>query len=339
MLGGDEAFAVGTGGLGAEGDPNAIDSLRDLCTTFAPEGPFLEGGGGKGSDDFLAGLSPPLWLGGGSTGAQEEDATPGAPHGDPWDPNDLAFASSVMNPGAEGAPFGPPLPWEEGRADPVEGVVDTLALLGDLDALLQKEGRGDIGVVDKTSPGKDPEGGITAGPDSTDGPPPPPPSDDEPAGGTTPENGKARQGEGRRGGKKKKARGSTTRGNCAAQKQAAPRPRNNLTVPRDSPRAFPKNNLTVPRDSPRAFPKNRRTYFNGPISTIDSVKKRQDKAEEAVTRHAKWLRLYAEEATRRAREFGDAAPGLIAAERSKIAAVDIRTVDGSWLVPGIPAEE
>lgn len=320
MLGGGEAFAVGTGGLGAEGDPDAIDLLRDLCTTFPPESPFVEGGGGKGSDDLFAGRSPPLWLGGGSTGAQEEDATPGAPHGDAWDPNDPTFASSAMNLGAEGAPFGPPLPWEEGRADPVEGLVDTIALLGDLDALLQKEGRGDIGVVDKTSPGKDPEGGITAGPDSTDGPPPPPPSDDEPAGGTTPENGKARQGEGRRGGKKKNARGSTTRGNCAAQKQAA-------------------NNLTVPRNSPRAFPTNPRTYFNGPISTIDSVKKRQDEAKAAVTRHAEWLRLYAEEATRRAREFGDAAPGLIAAKRRKIGAVDIRTVDGSWWVPGIPAEE
>ena len=321
LLEGGEAFAVGTGGLGAEGDPGAIDSLRDLCTTFPPESSFVEGGGGKGNHNHFAGLSPPLWLGGGSTGAQEEDATSGALHGDAWDPNGLA--SLVMNPGAKGAPFGPPLPWEEGRADPVEGVVDTIALLGDIDALLQKEGRGDIGVVDKTSPGKDPEGGITAGPDSTDGPPPPPPSDDEPAGGTTPENGKARQGEGRRGGKKKKARGSTTRGNRAAQKQAAPRPR---------------NRLTVPRKSPRAFPKNRRTYFNGPISTIDSVKKRQDEAEAAVTRHAEWLRLYAEEATRRARKFRDAAPGLIAAERSKIAAVDIRTVDGSWLVPGIPAE-
>lgn len=318
MLGG-EPLVVGTGGLGGEVDPKAIDSLRDLCTTSPNESPFVGGGAGEDSLDLLGGLSPPLLLGAGVTGAEGNDGTLGKLHGDACDANDHTLAPLAVGPDAQGDSLGLPSPSKGGRADPGSGAGfgDVGLLLGDLSSLLENGISDDgNGVVGTPSPENGPEGGTTPGTDSADRPPPPP-LDDEPAGGTAPNNDKARQG---KGGKNRKARGFTKRGKRAAQTQTDSSSRKKPT-------------LAVPRKSPRAFPSNPRAYWNAPISTIKSVPKRQDEVEAMVKRHAEQLKLYAEQAALFAQQFSDAEPDLIAKERRKI-----ETVDGTWWAPGVPVE-
>lgn len=163
MLGGD-AF-VGTGGLGAEGDPDLINSLRCLGTphneSLASEGKeepnLLDGGPGS---------SPPLWTGWGQpTDTQKDGAIWGALSVDDCDPS-LPILPSLVEAAdaAGGGGSGLPSPSKDVTAGP--DLQEFGPLLENLDFLLMNPGGGGI--------------------DSAERPPPPPVT--TPEGGTTPEN-------------------------------------------------------------------------------------------------------------------------------------------------------